>query len=95
MRRPDEDMIATIKWRSGEMADLLVRDVEEELVRALEERARAHGRSAEAEHREILVAALGHPRWRNFAEALAAIPDVGLDVDFERVNAARKAPSVF
>lgn len=36
------------------MGNLLVRDVPDELVRRLKERARAHGRSAEAEHREIL-----------------------------------------
>ena len=40
------------------MADLLVRGVDEEIVRALKERAGAHGRSAEAEHREILREAL-------------------------------------
>jgi plasmid stability protein len=68
------------------MADLLVRDVDEELVRALEERAGAHGRSAEAEHREILAAALIRPRRRSFAEVLAAMPQVGTDADFERVD---------
>ena len=39
------------------MADLLVRGVDEMVVKALKERAGAHGRSAEAEHREILAAA--------------------------------------
>lgn len=41
------------------MAQLLVRDVPEALVLALEERAAANGRSAEAEHRVILEDALG------------------------------------
>jgi plasmid stability protein len=68
------------------MADLLVRGVDEELVRALEERAGARGRSAEAEHHEILAAALIRPRRRSFAEVLAAMPQVGADVDFERVD---------
>jgi plasmid stability protein len=40
------------------MATLVVRQVDEELVRPLKERARTHGRSAEAEHRAILSEAL-------------------------------------
>jgi plasmid stability protein len=76
------------------MADLLVRNVDEELVRALKEQAGAHGRSAEAEHREILAAALTRPRKRSFAEVLASMPDVGEDADFERVE-AEGAPRVF
>lgn len=40
------------------MAQLLVRDLPETLVLALEERAAANGRSAEAEHRVILEEAL-------------------------------------
>jgi plasmid stability protein len=77
------------------MADLLVRGIDEELVRALKERAGAHGRSAEAEHREILAAALARPRRRSFAEVLAAMPAVGADADFERVATAGQAPDVF
>ena len=77
------------------MADLLVRNVDEALVRALKERAGAHGRSAEAEHREILAAALARPRRRSFAEILASMPDVGEDADFERVAADGGRPGVF
>jgi plasmid stability protein len=77
------------------MADLLVRGIDEELVRALKERAGAHGRSAEAEHREILAAALARPRRRTFAEVLAAIPEVGVDADFERAESTEHAPNVF
>ncbi|HVP83312.1 MAG TPA: Arc family DNA-binding protein [Rhizomicrobium sp.] len=40
------------------MAQLLVRDIPEEVVTALKRRAKRHGRSAEAEHREILREAL-------------------------------------
>jgi plasmid stability protein len=40
------------------MATLLVRKLEAELIERLRRRARAHGRSVEAEHREILRAAL-------------------------------------
>ena len=43
------------------MAQLTVRNVKEQIVRALKQRAAAHGRSAEAEHRDILrKALLGH-----------------------------------
>jgi antitoxin FitA len=40
------------------MAQLTVRKVDAWIVRALKQRAASHGRSAEAEHREILRAAL-------------------------------------
>jgi plasmid stability protein len=77
------------------MADLLVRGVEAEIVRALKERAGKHGRSAEAEHREILAAALARPRRQSFAEVLASMPEVGTDADFERVESGKDTPSVF
>jgi antitoxin FitA len=70
------------------MPDLLVRGVDEEIVRALKERAGAHGRSAEAEHRAILAAALVRARRRSFAEVLASMPPVGDDADFERIRSA-------
>jgi plasmid stability protein len=41
------------------MAQLIVRDIDEDIVAALKARAARHGRSAEAEHRRILEAALG------------------------------------
>lgn len=77
------------------MPDLLVRGVDEEVVRALKERAGAHGRSAEAEHREILAAALLRPKTRSFVEVLASMPNVGRDEDFERVQSSRDAQGVF
>jgi antitoxin FitA len=40
------------------MATLVVRRLDDSLVKRLKERAVAHGRSAEAEHRAILEAAL-------------------------------------
>jgi antitoxin FitA len=40
------------------MSQLTVRNVSAEIVRALKKRAAGHGRSAEAEHREILREAL-------------------------------------
>lgn len=66
------------------MAKLIVRDIDESLVRALKKRAARNGRSAEAEHRSILANALQGSRKRSFAEVLAAMPDVGHDADFER-----------
>lgn len=77
------------------MADLLVRGVDDEIVRALKARAGSHGRSAEAEHREILAAALSRPRKRAFAEILASMPDVGEDQDFARAEPSARAPDVF
>lgn len=77
------------------MADLLVRGVDEGLVRVLKERAGAHGHSAEAEHRDILAAALTRPRKRSFAEVLRSMPTVGVDADFERVDSTVEAPRVF
>ncbi|HDR9474407.1 FitA-like ribbon-helix-helix domain-containing protein [Burkholderia multivorans] len=68
------------------MANLLVRNVDEALVQSLRERAAAHGRSAEAEHREILAKALRKPQRKTFAEVLMSIPNVGEDADFARVD---------
>lgn len=65
------------------------------MVKALKERAGANGRSAEAEHRAILASALTRPRRRSFAQVLASMPNVGMDADFERLNAATEAPRVF
>jgi plasmid stability protein len=77
------------------MADLLVRGVDAALVQALKKRAGAHGRSQEAELREILAAALLSPTRRNLAELLAAMPDVGVDADFQRQHDPAVAADVF
>jgi plasmid stability protein len=66
------------------MAQLMVRNLSDDLVKALKQRAAKHSRSAEQEHREILRSALRGPRRRGLAEVLAAIPDVGQDSDFAR-----------
>lgn len=68
------------------VANLLVRDLDPKVVSALKRRAAKHGRSAEAEHREILRQALLGPHKKSFAEALAAMPNVGRDEDFERID---------
>ena len=77
------------------MADLLVRGVDEGLVQALKRRAGAHGRSAEAEHRAILAAALMSPPRRNLAELLGSMPDVGQDADFEQQDDTVAPADVF
>jgi plasmid stability protein len=76
------------------VADLLVRGVDDALVKELKKRAGAHGRSAEAEHRAILAAALLTPPRRGLAELLAAMPDVGIDSDFQRVEDPAEACDV-
>jgi antitoxin FitA len=68
------------------MAQLVVRNLPEDLVKELKRRAAKHRRSAEQEHREILQAVLRGPRRRSLAEVLAAIPNVGKDEDFKRVQ---------
>ena len=65
------------------MAQLIVRDVDDRVARALKRRAALHNRSAEAEHRDILRAAL--LGGEGFRDALLGMPDVGVDEDFERV----------
>lgn len=67
------------------MSQLIVRNVDEKIVRALKLRAAANGHSAEAEHRDILRAALTPPRGSlTLKDALLAMPPVGADADFAR-----------
>lgn len=68
------------------MADLVVRNVDKEIVKALKARAGRYGTSAEAEHRRILAEALLKPKKRSFAQVLASMPNIGNDADFERVQ---------
>ena len=69
------------------MAQLIVRNLDEDLVRKLKLRAARHGRAAEAEHREILRTALkpATPR-RSLKDLLRAMPAAGCDADFERAK---------
>jgi plasmid stability protein len=68
------------------MANLVVRNVDEQIVKALKVRAGRRGTSAEAEHRKILTEALLKPKKRSFAQVLASMPNVGDDTDFARVE---------
>ena len=66
-------------------SQLVVRKLEPEVVDALRTRAARHGRSMEAEHREILRSALRPGIERtSFKEWLFKMPDVGTDRDFAR-----------
>ena len=67
------------------MASLVVRNLDDDLVKRLKERARGQGRSAEAEHRRILEEAL-RPK-RTGAELWESLARGGpVDVDFESVT---------
>ena len=67
------------------MAQLIVRNLEDEVVRRLKLRAAEHSRSAESEHREILRFALTPgPSGTSLKDALMSMPDVGDDADFAR-----------
>ena len=68
------------------MANLVVRNLDQRIVDVLKQRAARHGRSAEAEHRALLEELLLRPKGKSFVEALAAMPNVGQDEDFERVE---------
>lgn len=61
------------------MAQLIVRNIDEKVVRALKKRAAAHGRSAEAEHRQLLEQALLEPERPDFKEFLRAMPELPLE----------------
>lgn len=66
--------------------NLVVRNVDEEIALALKQLAASHGRSAEAEHREILKNVLTKPSRRSFAEVIMSMPNVGSDADFNFRN---------
>lgn len=65
------------------MAQLIVRNLDDDLVRRLREQAASHGRSAEEEHRQILRAAL---RAGNLLDRLLDMPELGDDADFVPVR---------
>lgn len=71
---------------SSAMPQLIVRQIEEKVVRKLKERAGQHGVSMEEEHRRILRNALleSSRKKRSFKDYLFSMPNVGEDKDFER-----------
>ena len=67
------------------MAQLIVRNLEADLVQKLKLRAARRGRSAEAEHRQILREALrGRSAGKTLKQRLLEMPSVGEDKDFAR-----------
>jgi plasmid stability protein len=68
------------------MPQLIVRQIEEKVVKKLKEQAGQRGVSMEEEHRRILrEALLGKAATRpSFKDALLAMPNVGRDEDFAR-----------
>jgi antitoxin FitA len=67
------------------LAQLIVRNIDDDLVRALKRRAGRHGRSAEAEHREILRDALASEGDRpSFEDFLESMPEGLTDEDLKR-----------
>ncbi len=77
------------------MANLIVRKLEPEIIEALKQRAARNGRSAEMEHRAILREVLLLLKKRSLAEVLAAMPNVGTDADFERIQGKQQVADVF
>ncbi|MDO9142313.1 MAG: DNA-binding protein [Methylobacter sp.] len=77
------------------MPSLVVRNLDATIINALKQRAVEHQRSTEAEHRAILAEVLLKPARKSFAEALASMPDVGDDADFQRINDDGKVADVF
>lgn len=65
------------------MAQLIVRNIEEKVVEALKLRAAEHGRSAEAEHRELLRTVLLRRPSKSLKQHLLEMPHAGKDEDFE------------
>lgn len=66
------------------MGQLVVRNLDEDVIVALKQRAARHGRSTEAEHRAILREVLAEERvGPSFKEFLLSMPDVGDDADFD------------
>lgn len=75
------------------MGQLIVRNVDDQIIRALKMRAAEKRRSAEAEHREILREALvARRRTKTLKDALLEMPSAGDDADFERPRDLGRKP---
>lgn len=77
-------LIAELQY--GNMPQLIVRKIEQRVVKKLKQRAGEHGVSMEEEHRRILRESLLEKpiRRKSIKQALLAMPNVGNDADFER-----------
>lgn len=74
----------SIDIKEAAVAQLIVRNLADHIVDALKQRALRHGRSAEAEHREILRRALVQERGNSLKSLLLEMPEVGHEADFRR-----------
>lgn len=78
------------------MAQLIVRNIEEDVAQKLKERAAKNGVSAEEEHRNILREAVNGKdeaieneySGMDFKQFLMAMPNVGTDEDFSGIEGA-------
>ena len=68
------------------MAQLIVRKLDNELIKRLKLRAAKHGRSVEAEHRAILQSVVMDETPVNFKDWLLALPDLDIELSIERDN---------
>jgi antitoxin FitA len=68
------------------MTTLILHDVSDGDVLALNQLAASAGKTAEAMHLDILKSALQHLKRRSFAEVLWSMPNVGEDADFDSRN---------
>ena len=73
---------------NASMSQLVVRNLDEGLVRKLKRRAAEQGVSAEEEHRRILQKALSEPDddFPDLKLLLLGMPEVGEDSDFARLR---------
>jgi len=76
------------------MSNLIVRNIDNDIVKELKSRAGAAGVSAEAFHRKLLESALLKPKKKSLVDVLKSIPSVGEDSDFERLP-SDEADNVF
>jgi plasmid stability protein len=80
------------------MAQLLVRNLDDEVKERLKSRARRHGRSTEAEVREILIAAVteeGSPRKGLGTEIIELFAGIGLDEEIPELRGQPARPATF
>ena len=68
------------------MAQLILRDIDAEVVAQLKQRAARNGRSAEAEHRQLLRDALATDGGATLKQHLLAMPTGLSDADLERIR---------
>jgi plasmid stability protein len=75
------------------LAQLIVRNLNDGIIRRLKLRAAQNGRSAEAEHREILKVMLMAPRSaKTLKDLLLGMPDSGDDADFDAFAPSASSP---